>query len=774
MTTTVRPIAEPTRDLRTERHEASVARAVGLELLGPLRGAGYRSAKFLLRRADGQVLQVGPVLYCVLECMDGRRSRGELAARASTALGRSLAEEQLDAVLQKLGAQGLLAGTEQNAPPKRHPLLALRWRILVTNPRTTRLFSDPFTFMFRPWVMWPIVAAFAVVCWYVFVARGLASAISQSFHDPGLLLLVFALGVFSAGFHELGHAAGCRYGGATPRGMGVGLYLVFPAFYTDVTDAYRLDRRGRLRVDLAGLYFNAAVAVAMMAAWLVVHVDALLLVVALQVLQMVKQLSPIIRADGYHILSDATGVPDLYAHLGPTLRRLLPSRRHRRDPSPIKGGARVFVTLWVLVIVPVLLSLLAGAVVLLPHLAASAWASGRHLADHVPDQFGHGDVLGGLASTLQLLALALPVAGSVFITQKVARSTFKSARRWSARKPARQATATTVAMLAAAGLAFAWWPAGQYRPVRPSDRGNIGSLVSALGSAGSVTPPATTLVPGTYLAAAMIPVGNRHDAAVFVVPGARGRATMLLSKGTGAGASFPFTLPSKPGPDGTQAVALGTRDHGVTYDVAYAVVTVGRGRPVSASNSAFALADCRQCTTVGVSFQIVLVVGRSKVVAPTDAAVAANDNCPACTTSAIARQLVVTLDAQPSAKLEHELEATLSQLNLLGKLGAHGTPSAVAAVVGRVGQEVDAELQASGLEPSSAKTSTANGSSTGSGTTASSGTGSQDTSSTTSSTTTSSSTSSTTTATSTSTTTATTTTTSPTTTTTASPTGSGS
>ena len=51
--------------------------------------------------------------------------------------------------------------------------------------------------------------------------------------------------------------------------------------------------------------------------WLLVHVDALLLLVGLQVLEMVKQLSPVIRADGYHILSDATGVPDLYSHLVP-------------------------------------------------------------------------------------------------------------------------------------------------------------------------------------------------------------------------------------------------------------------------------------------------------------------------------------------------------------------------------------------------------------------------------------------------------------------------
>ena len=38
--------------------------------------------------------------------------------------------------------------------------------------------------------------------------------------------------------------------------MGVGVYLIWPAFYCDVTEAYRLDRRGRLRTDLGGVYFN--------------------------------------------------------------------------------------------------------------------------------------------------------------------------------------------------------------------------------------------------------------------------------------------------------------------------------------------------------------------------------------------------------------------------------------------------------------------------------------------------------------------------------------
>ena len=401
-------------------------RAAGIELLGSVKGCGYRDGAALVRRADGQMVQLGPFMYALLESVDGRRGVPELARALSETVGRRVQAAHVRRIIEKLAQQGLLAGTEDNAPPRRNPLLALRWKVLVTNPAITRLLTKPFIGLFNPWVMWPVLAAFAGVFWFVLFHKGVASATAQAFHDPGLLLLVFALAVVSAGFHELGHAAACRYGGATPGGMGMGLYLVWPAFYTDVTDAYRLPKRARLRIDLAGLYFNAFVAVLTMAAWLIWRSDALLLLVALQVLQMVKQLSPVIRADGYHILSDATGVPDLYAHMGPTLRRLLPGHRH--EPSALTGRARLLVSVWVLVMVPVLLSLMIGAIVLLPRLATSAWDSGHQIAAAIPREAGHAKVLDVLASLLRLVALALPVAGALLVTQKVIRGLSGRAR----------------------------------------------------------------------------------------------------------------------------------------------------------------------------------------------------------------------------------------------------------------------------------------------------------------------------------------------------------
>jgi putative peptide zinc metalloprotease protein len=653
-------------------------------------------------------------MYALLECADGRQDPGELAQTVSERLGRRLDEPQILRLAHKLQQQGLLAGSEHNAPPRRNPLLALRWKVLVTKPELTRRLTAPFGVFFHPWIMGPTLAAFVAVFWFVLIDKGVASATAQAFHSPGLLLLVFGLAVVSAGFHELGHAAACRYGGATPGGMGMGVYLVWPAFYTDVTDAYRLPRRARLRVDLAGLYFNAVVAVATMVVWLFWRVDALLLLVALQILQMVKQLSPVIRADGYHILSDATGVPDLYSHMGPTLRRLLPG--HRQDPTALTGRARLLVTVWVLIIVPVMISLMLGAVLVLPHLATTAWDSGRRILDGLPHEAGNLQIINLFASLLRLIALALPVAGSVLVAQKFVRMMVAKARSWSAGHPARRVAVIIAGLGVLALLGWAWWPSGQYQPVRADQKGTLPGLirlVSAPGSAVRPEPaPTVQLTPGVHLAVAMIPVSGADPThpALFVIPGVKATPAALVSFGSGpttSATAFPFTLPRPPGPGGTQALALGTQNGGVVYKIAYALVTVKGGAPVTQTNSAYAIADCHGCTTVAVSFQIVLVIGQSDNIAPIDAAGALNYNCPACTTTALADQIVVTLTSQPSPALIARLEAALQQLNALPALGAGGTPQAIATQVGLVQQQIVTALNQSGLlanQPTTATT----------------------------------------------------------------------
>jgi putative peptide zinc metalloprotease protein len=676
------------------------ARAEGIELLGNVHGSGYEGGAALVRRADGQVVQLGPLLYALLENLDGRRSTSELADLLCERLGRPCDEEHIVALAQKLADQGLLAGHEHKAPPRRNPLLALRWKVLITDPKWTSRLTAPFTFLYRPFIVWPVVAGFLGVCWFVLFHKGIASATRDAMNKPALLVLVFALALLSAGFHELGHAAATRYGGATPGGMGVGLYLVWPAFYTDVTDAYRLPRRDRLRVDLGGLYFNAIVSVVTLGVWELWRHDALLLLVGLQLLMMVKNLSPVIRSDGYHVLADATGIPDLYAHIGPTLRRLIPWRR--REPSALTGRARLLVTLWVLVVTPVLLAMLLGAVLLLPRLITTAWDSGHVIAARIP----HQGAVGVLASLLQLFALSLPAVGSILVTQRLVRGALAKGWFWSDGRPLRRAVVVAAAAGVACTAGWAWWPAGQYEAIQPYEHGTLaGFIQSPTEAARPVDPVRVALTPGRHLAVAMIPVGGATKAhpAFFFVPGRDGRPGVGILDANGRSTAFPFQLPGPPGPGDTQALAVNTTDGTVVYRVAYAVITVQDGAPVANTNGAYALADCKACAAVAVSFQVVLVVGTSRNVAPIDAAAAVNYDCPACLTVALANQIVVTLSSQPTDELVQKLQAALQQLDATS---SRTSATAITDLVQQVQKQIDSVLQQSGQVATTPATTT--------------------------------------------------------------------
>src|SRR4051794_41769574 len=61
----------------------ALARAEGLELLGEVSGSGYKDGAALVRRADGQMVQLGPLQYGLLEAGDGERGPGALAPAAA-------------------------------------------------------------------------------------------------------------------------------------------------------------------------------------------------------------------------------------------------------------------------------------------------------------------------------------------------------------------------------------------------------------------------------------------------------------------------------------------------------------------------------------------------------------------------------------------------------------------------------------------------------------------------------------------------------------------
>src|SRR3954462_13643965 len=397
----------------------------GTQLLGVQPGSGYVNPPQLVCRADGQVMHVTPLLYAVLEAIDGERSLDQIARLVSGTTDRELHADDITMLVdEKLRPPGLVLGRDGTHPPleRANPLLALRARFVVSKPEITRRITAPFAMLFNPVLVVVATVAFVLVSFWVLFEKGLASAAYDAFRRPGLLLAVFAITVVSAGFHEFCHAAALRRGGGTPGAMGAGLYLIYPAFYTDVTDSYRLGRAARIRTDLGGLYFNALVALAMFGLWVASRWDGLLLVIAAQILQMVRQLPPLVRFDGYHLLADITGVPDLFHRIGPTLRSFLPKRWRPEQARALRPWVRVLVTLWVVLVVPILLVSAVVSVVALPRIMATTWHSVGVQSSALSGRAHAGDMAGAAVKVLAILALVIPVGGMVFMIVRAVRS----------------------------------------------------------------------------------------------------------------------------------------------------------------------------------------------------------------------------------------------------------------------------------------------------------------------------------------------------------------
>jgi putative peptide zinc metalloprotease protein len=451
------------------------ARAEGIDLIGELEQSGFVDPPSLVRRADGQTLQLTDLLYQVLESIDGSRDIEAIAADVSARIDRQVSSDNITFLIEeKLRPLGVLKEPDGSEPAvqKLNPLLALRFRVSLSKPSVTRRITAPFALLFHPVIVTVALAAFVAVLIWLFFIEGVAGSTRTLLTEPPLLVLTFALTAVSAGWHEFGHAAACRYGGATPGTMGAGIYLVWPAFYTDVTDSYRLDRRGRLRTDLGGLYFNCLFALATVGVWALTGWEFLLVLVPLQLLQMVHQLLPFVRLDGYHILADLTGVPDLFARIKPTLQAALPNHEPDERVTALKPWVRRVVALWVVLVVPLLLLSLVMVVLAMPRMLATAWQTLGIERAALATTWSDGDWWGVAAALLSGLALLLPVASSFYILSRIAVRATKGT--W---ERAGGPVGRTLVVAGATGLAalaaFTWWPNGEYEPIHPNERGTI-------------------------------------------------------------------------------------------------------------------------------------------------------------------------------------------------------------------------------------------------------------------------------------------------------------
>ena len=456
--------------------------AEGVELLGEYEGSGFKEPRYNVRRPNGEMVQFTEILYLIADEIDGSSDYAQIAERVSERSGRKVTADNVKTLIDNnLGPDGFIAGHEaRSEQPKADPLLALKWKFTLLPGGAVNFVAALLRPLFWPPVIVAALVGFAALDVWYFATHGVAQSLRDLIYQPLIVLMIYGLLIVSVLWHELGHATGCRYGGARPGRIGFGIYLVWPAFFTDVTDALRLGKGGRVRTDLGGIYFNLLFSLAVGGVYALTGFEPILVLILMQHLMILYNLMPFLRLDGYHAISDLTGIPDLFGRIKPTVKGLNPFSETPGKVTELKPWARAVVTIWVLLVIPILIYFFSMMVLSAPRVIATGWDSLLTQWDKVQEALGDENYARASVGGLESAMIILPAAGMFLSFFRIGKRVVSGAVDMTAERPILR-TAFAVAGVALLGAAaFVLVPNGEYRPIQASERWTAGEGIAAL------------------------------------------------------------------------------------------------------------------------------------------------------------------------------------------------------------------------------------------------------------------------------------------------------
>lgn len=192
---------------------------------------------------------------------------------------------------------------------KRRSYLYCRVRLIP--PRVVSLISPWLGWLFNRWVFfgWLLILLAVHVIFYVWVLPQHQFNLNDI--RGGEFILILLLASATAFFHEWGHASAFTHYGCRRAEIGWGLYLFFSVFYTDVSEAWKLNRKQRAMIDIAGIYFQTIGQVFLLCLFWVTGKPIFLYTFFFIDLELSGSLNPFLRTDGYWLVTDLFGIPNL-------------------------------------------------------------------------------------------------------------------------------------------------------------------------------------------------------------------------------------------------------------------------------------------------------------------------------------------------------------------------------------------------------------------------------------------------------------------------------
>ena len=334
-----------------EAFRSSTSRPVGLRYRGDLvtnRQVYQGQAWYVVKDPIGlSYYRFRPEEYALLEMLDGEASLEDLKDNFEARFPpRRITVDEVSRFVSTLHRSGLVIGDRAGQGPqlneRRRQRVWSEWKNWLRSIMCLRFRGiDPDWILnkINPWFGWlysPPALMIAVA--YIFTAlmlvlvnfetfRSKLPEFHQFFASGNWFYLAAALGITKV-IHEFGHGLSCKYYGGECHEMGFMLLVFTPCLYCDVSDSWMLPSKWkRMMIGAGGMYIELILASTATFLWWNSH-EGLFNQMCLNVMfvssvsTLLFNANPLMRFDGYYILSDMLEIPNLRTKSSTSLSRL--------------------------------------------------------------------------------------------------------------------------------------------------------------------------------------------------------------------------------------------------------------------------------------------------------------------------------------------------------------------------------------------------------------------------------------------------------------------
>jgi putative peptide zinc metalloprotease protein len=306
----------------------------------------------------GKHFHVGAEEFWVMRGISDGLSVPEVISRLAGQGHGQWNANDIQSVIRWFSVQGLLRAAPSPSPPRPpratlwqlpSKLISCRIPLVDAQPLAHRL-TRVARWAFAPWSVLAWTGLVASAIYQIATHQSEAILVTKEIASPSTWLWLATCYLLIKAIHESAHMVAAQRQGVNVGQGGITLFFGMPLVYVDTTAAWSLPGRWqRAQIALAGVYAELAIASACVWIWcasphsLLGHLAFQAMLIAGPTTLLVN-LNPLMRLDGYFVLSDILEIPNLSMHGRTIVRRQLQwlfLGRHG-ERSVLRGWRRSF------------------------------------------------------------------------------------------------------------------------------------------------------------------------------------------------------------------------------------------------------------------------------------------------------------------------------------------------------------------------------------------------------------------------------------------------